>query len=808
MISRSVNTLFLQLAMLLILLSSLTHAHAFTHPGIPLTIEDLNAVKAHVEAGDQPWKSGYDALVADRHSQLGYTMQGPFEHISRNPHVNRNQWMHDMQAVFNLARMWYFTGNEAYAQKSRDIIIAWATTQKSFTGMESNLDLGDFAYRFAGGADILRGTWSGWTQADTDTVKTLFDEVYWPATGAAGYALGPANKGTLSMAAAMAIAVFNDDQDKMDHVLYLLRTSAASGFLNTLPTGEVGESGRDQGHSYGQWLSMAFVAEVAWKQGIDLYSELDNRLLAAGEYHARNNLGIPTPFVNIGTTDWYYLKNASVGWPHGRMGMNLLLGAYTVRDELAAPYIQMKQQAQPLDADSFMFEKSVDTSTATPLPPIAFPDAPTLTTGMTDMEIGDASPVGESAYHDGKWILKGGGREIWTHGDDSAYFTYKKIIGDAVIIAKLDSLQAAHPNAKAGVMIRQSLDATSTKAWIAITPSKKFEFFMSGWTEVRGGSNWEKKSFDIFEDSYWLKIMRLGDVISLFISPDGTSWACVGAGRFENISDTTYLGMTVCSLNNGTLNTATFSNVRITGGDDGAPPTVPQAPLAVCASPGSEQVPLRWLESAGASSYCVKRATDIEGPYATIATVAGTSFIDTTVTNGQTYHYVISALNAAGESVDSPADKVTPIKAMHQVVLNGTPWASVAASGYEGADKAFDRSSSTKWFTGNRDTGWLAYDLGAGLTETVKRYAIISANDVPERDPKDWQFQGSTDGQNWTTLDTQSNQSFIYRHHTNTYDIDVPGDYRYYCLLITANNGAPGIQLSEWSLWVEDDGEF
>jgi hypothetical protein len=47
---------------------------------------------------------------------------------------------------------------------------------------------------------------------------------------------------------------------------------------------------RDQGHSYGQLMHLAWIAEVYWKQGVDVYSDLDNRLLADGEFFSRYNL--------------------------------------------------------------------------------------------------------------------------------------------------------------------------------------------------------------------------------------------------------------------------------------------------------------------------------------------------------------------------------------------------------------------------------------------------------------------------------------------------------------------------------------
>ncbi len=81
----------------------------------------------------------------------------------------------------------------------------------------------------------------------------------------------------------------------------------------------------------------------------------------------------------------------------------------------------------------------------------------------------------------------------------------------------------------------------------------------------------------------------------------------------------------------GTLSTATFSNVSITGGNGAAPVAAPAAPLAMQASPGESQVPLRWSESFGTTSYKVKRATTSGGPYTTIATVTNPSYVDTAV---------------------------------------------------------------------------------------------------------------------------------------------------------------------------------
>jgi regulation of enolase protein 1 (concanavalin A-like superfamily) len=796
---------------LLVLMILPNATKAFEHPGIPLTVADLNTVKSNLNIA--PWSSGYAALVGDFRSSTNYTMQGPFGYVNRNlagNYDNETAWKNDMQAIFNLARMWYFTSNSAYAQKAHDILIAWANTQTNFGGIEANLDLGDYAYRFGGGADILRGTWPGWTAADTASVSNLFEKVYWPAALPDGDALGPANKGTLSMAGAMACAVFNDDTNKFNRVLNLFRTSASAGIPNTLPTGEHGESGRDQGHAYGMYNGLAFVAEVLWKQGVDVYSDSDNRLLALGEYHARNNLALPAPYIVFGTTDFLYWVNAtntaqSYPWPHGRMGLNLLRNAYVLRKGLTAPYLELKRATQPVDMDNFTYERTVDASTAAPPSPQLFPSVASATNGLTNLDIGGATPVGSGTSSNGIWTVKGGGAEIYTHSADSFHYVYKAVTGDCAIIAQVTSVENTHATAKAAVMIRDSLSSTAAnRAWIGITPSQTAEFYMHGWTQLRGGSNWEKGSRSLPEFPYWVKLERLGSMINLYTSLDGTSWACVGAGAFGNMGSNAYIGLAVCSLANGTLNTSTFSDVRVTGGNGGEPAHVPAAPYALLGSPGDGSVPLRWLESFGATGYNVKRAVTSGGPYITIASVAGTSFVDTSVVNGTNYFYVATATNTAGESVVSPEESVTPLVTMINVATNGTATASAnGSSSTEGAAKAFDKSSGTKWFNGNAGTtGWIQYDLGTGVSRVVKGYDVITGNDVPGRDPRNWQFQGSANGSVWTTLDNQTNEDFAaYLQFPQRYFITNTTAYRFYRLNITTNNGdATGIQLSELTL--------
>lgn len=787
-----------------------TRANAFTHPGIPLSVADLDTVKANLNT--EPWKAGYAALQADGHSSLSYTMQGPYSYVNRNNggnYDNESQWKNDMQAIFNLSLMWYFTGNSAYAQKAHDILLAWATTQTSFGGIEASFDIGDYAYCYAGGADILRGTWSGWSAADTTAVQNYFNNVFWPCLGFPG-PMATGSQGMEPLLAAAAISVFDDDQTKFNQVLAAFLSDADAGLRDTLPNGEVGDTGRDQGHTSLFINDLALIGEILWKQGVDVFSVLDNRILAASEYYARYNLpGTAPAFVNFGAPFWgtfWSISGAPRSSGQSRRALNIIHGAYVVRKGLCAPWSDLYCNDQDEDGNSFVFRKSADISTATPPTMPTYPPTATVTTGFTNADINGCSPAGSGSYANGTWTLVSGysGQDPWGSAAPTVHFAYKPVTGDFTMVAEVTSVaNVGNAGAKGGIMLRDLVNGTaSNQAWIAIAPRPSYERGLIGWTALPYGSNAASLAFGIQQLPYWVKMERVGNRIQTFTSPNGGDWSPAGTADYANMPATVYVGLFGTSLVSGTSSAATFTNVCLTGGDGLAPATAPSAPFSVVAAADASRVQLHWNEAFGATSYNVKRSTTSGGGYSTIATVSGTTYTDTAVANGTTYYYVVTATNSAGESGNSLEDSATPQAAMVNVAVGGVVNSDDYNTGGEGPAEAFDVNPGSKWYHGAAAPAWLSYDFGSSLTQTIKRYAITSANDVPQRDPAAWQLQGSNDGSSWTTLDTRSGETFAYRYQTKTYAISNATAYRYYRLYVTANSGGSGygVQLSELAL--------
>ncbi|QHI72005.1 Ig-like domain-containing protein [Aminipila terrae] len=87
-----------------------------------------------------------------------------------------------------------------------------------------------------------------------------------------------------------------------------------------------------------------------------------------------------------------------------------------------------------------------------------------------------------------------------------------------------------------------------------------------------------------------------------------------------------------------------------------------QVPTNLIAKADDSEITLSWDSVKDSTSYNIKRSDTLSGPYQTIATTSAITYKDNNVTNGATYYYVVSALDATGESANSNEISATPNK--------------------------------------------------------------------------------------------------------------------------------------------------
>ncbi|MFI7006986.1 glycosyl hydrolase family 95 catalytic domain-containing protein [Streptomyces sp. NPDC050145] len=133
-----------------------------------------------------------------------------------------------------------------------------------------------------------------------------------------------------------------------------------------------------------------------------------------------------------------------------------------------------------------------------------------------------------------------------------------------------------------------------------------------------------------------------------------------------------------------------------------------------------------------------------------------------------------------------------------KVTAPGGPYRTSAT---EGVDKTYDGRTGTKWCI---DGPGAIVRWQAELPEPVEvtSYRLTSANDVPERDPREWTLSGSRDGDTWTVLDRRTLPSpFENRAQTKEFTCAGPtAAHRFYRFDFVPTAGVSHFQVSEIGL--------
>jgi len=167
----------------------------------------------------------------------------------------------------------------------------------------------------------------------------------------------------------------------------------------------------------------------------------------------------------------------------------------------------------------------------------------------------------------GTYTMTGAGADIWDDADEF-HFASKILTGPGSIIAKVESLQRTNVWAKAGVMIRETLEDGSKHAFACVTPGSGVAF--QNRAEPGGGSL--NTNFGDFTAPYWIKLERdMGGNFTGYHSADGSSWQLINEGPATNIPMTSnvYIGLALTSHDPTLTCQAVFSNITMTGNVSG-----------------------------------------------------------------------------------------------------------------------------------------------------------------------------------------------------------------------------------------------
>lgn len=180
------------------------------------------------------------------------------------------------------------------------------------------------------------------------------------------------------------------------------------------------------------------------------------------------------------------------------------------------------------------------------------------------------APVGFLELSPNQILANGFGGDIWGTSD-LGRFVYKSLTGDGTIVARVESLVNTDPWAKAGVMIRQDLEATSRWAMILASPGHGVHFQAR---PTNGGACTTDTILTLPAEQtsaqipVWIKLERKGDLFNGYYatSETPTTWTPM-AWNPQTISMTsvTYIGPAVSSHVAGVTTQAEFSNVATTG---------------------------------------------------------------------------------------------------------------------------------------------------------------------------------------------------------------------------------------------------
>ena len=171
-------------------------------------------------------------------------------------------------------------------------------------------------------------------------------------------------------------------------------------------------------------------------------------------------------------------------------------------------------------------------------------------------DVGPVGATGSFSLTSGVFTIQGSGADIWYQADEFRY-VFQSLSGDCSITARVVNMQSTAGWAKAGVMIRETLDPASQYVINFMSPANGTALQQRSGT---GASASGVTGNTGLAAPYWVRLMRSGNTFTSYVAPDGINWTPTGTTTV-NMNANVYVGLAVCSVSDGTLCQAQFDNV-------------------------------------------------------------------------------------------------------------------------------------------------------------------------------------------------------------------------------------------------------
>ena len=180
-------------------------------------------------------------------------------------------------------------------------------------------------------------------------------------------------------------------------------------------------------------------------------------------------------------------------------------------------------------------------------------------TGFFNLDIGSPQLGGSAKQVEAGWDLIAGGADIWEKSDQF-HFLYQQLSGDFDIAVRVECFTPAHLYSKAGLMIRETLNADSPHLMFLVFAdnaprNNNLGAYEMQFRSVAGGDCQAiypavrppaPPEFPAAYPNSWLRIQRRGDRFSAFASTDGKTWK-VYAVQTLTLSSLVYVGPALTS---------------------------------------------------------------------------------------------------------------------------------------------------------------------------------------------------------------------------------------------------------------------